>query len=136
MAVSALIAAALASGSERWTITLLTLAPWVRPEGILLKGHEFTLPAMPGRAAQFVLRTAGKLTYAEEGGEEKSVEFGKARTVRLSVDGRELGAFEIPLRPDACTDYVMDIPSDFLAASRVRFRVEGNLPVFGYWLYQ
>jgi len=36
MAVSALAAAAIACGSERWTVAVLTLAPWVRPEGMML----------------------------------------------------------------------------------------------------
>jgi len=115
-----------------------------RPDGqlivdsyaIMMEGHEFSLPVTPNRVARLVLRTIGKVTYAAQKGKEESKEFGTAKSVRISIGGRNLGTFEIPLRQDVCTDYVIDIPADFLVSSRAGFRIEGRLPVFGYWLYQ
>lgn len=100
------------------------------------EGQRFVLPTKPGRAARLVMRTLGELWYLSENDVEEKADYGDRATVSVTVGGRELGVFEIPLQAKTFTDFVIDIPGECFDSSAAEFVVRGRFLSFAYWLYQ
>lgn len=102
---------------------------------LVSKGQVFTLPTCPGLSAKLVVRTLGRL-YVFTGDGHAVFDYGSAVKLTVSVGGGRLGEFEVPVDPEVFTDYVIDVPAGLLVSSETEFRIEGEFPSFGYWLYQ
>lgn len=100
------------------------------------EGQRFVLPTKPGRAARLVMRTLGELWYEGENDVDERADYGDRATVSVTVGGRALGVFEIPLQPETFTDFVIDIPGECFDSSAAEFVVRGSFLSFAYWLYQ
>ena len=103
---------------------------------VVVKGQEFTLPTRPGVPAKLVVRTLGELYFRTGTGDYVTVGYGARVELTVTVGGRRLGVFAVPVDREAYTDFVIDIPAECFVSSETVFRIEGEFAAFGYWLYQ
>ena len=100
------------------------------------EGQEFTLPVRPGVPAKLVVRTLGELYFQTQTCDFVTIDYGERVELTVSIDGRRLGVFAVPVDKEKFTDFVIDIPAEYCVSSEIDFRIEGEFAAFGYWLYQ
>lgn len=103
---------------------------------IVTKGEVFTLRAEIGRSARLVLRTLGRVWYETVQGTDGYFDFGDETKLELAVNGRVVGTFAVPLKPETFTDFPIEIPAEFVAARELEFTVRGRYASFAWWLFQ
>ena len=89
------------------------------------KGERFIMACRPDTPGALILRTEAFLNF----------------TLKLTVDGRPVGQYDIDREPLVWGEVLMEIPAEFFTSDRVEIQVE--LPVEGnpyssyhYWLIQ
>lgn len=103
---------------------------------IVTKGERFTLKAEAGRPARLILRTLGRVWYETMQGTDEHFDFGAETKLEISVNGRPVGAFAVPLKPDTFTDFAIDVPAEYVTARELEFTVSGRYSSFAWWLFQ
>ena len=103
---------------------------------IVTKGERFTLSAKPGVPVRLVLRTLGRVWYETLQGTDGYFDFGDAADLEVSVNGRSVGSFSVPLQDEVFTDFVIDVPAEFVTSGELEFTVRGYYSSFAWWLYQ
>jgi hypothetical protein len=89
------------------------------------RGERFTLHAHPGIPAVLVLRT----------------EAYRALTLRVRIDGRDLGTWSIPQAPVVWSEPLFEIPADAITSREMRVEIDllngvDGYPAYHYWLLQ
>ena len=119
-------------GFDRWKDSLREFAMAGAPERVVIDGgrqsshgERFRMRSRPGEPAALIMRT------------EAFREF----SLRVLVDGKEVGQWEIPRAPVTWTEPVFQIPGDALTGDSVLielFQIETKTryPSFHYWLLQ
>jgi len=111
-------------------------APLVDAFVFVTAGESFTLTAEPGRDARLVLRTLGRVWFETAEGTDGCRDYGQTVRLAVSVDGRDLGTFAVPVAEKTFTDYAIPVSGEAIRSAHPRFTVRGDFASFGYWLYQ
>lgn len=103
---------------------------------VVTKGERFTLRAESGRSARLVLRTLGRVWYETMEGTDGYFDFGDETKVEISVGGRVVGTFAVPLKSETFTDFPIEIPAEFVTGRELDISVRGHYASFAWWLFQ
>ena len=102
-------------------------------------GDAMTVPLQPGRDVHVVMRTALKCTAVVErelGTPRSDFTLKSPMTLKVLVDGEDVGDVSFPVADGDVADASFAIPGRFVTASLPRLTFLGEHIAFGYWFYQ
>ena len=98
-----------------------------------------TVPLTPGRDVQVVMRTTLKCSAfveREVGATRSDFTLKSPMTLKVLVEGEEVGDISFPVAEGDVADATFVIPGRFIRQPQVRLSFLGEHVAFAYWFYQ
>ena len=105
----------------------------------LFGGDAMTVPLKPGRDVQVVMRTTLKCSAfveREVGATRSDFTLKSPMTLKVLVEGEEVGDISFPVAEGDVADATFVIPGRFIRQPQVRLSFLGEHVAFAYWFYQ
>ena len=105
----------------------------------LFGGDAMTVPLTPGRDVLVVMRTAlkcGATVERELGATRNDFTLKSPMTLKVLVEGEDIGNISFPVAEGDVTDATFVIPGRFIRQPHVRLSFLGEHVAFAYWFYQ
>ena len=105
----------------------------------LFGGDAMTVSLRPGRDVQVVMRTAlncSAVVERELGAVRSDFTLKSPMTLKLLVEGEDVGDVSFPVAEGDVTDATFVIPGRFIRQPQVRLAFLGEHVAFAYWFYQ